>query len=240
MYGWRIRVGLAVPSVNTVMESELSTNAPEGVSVATGRMGSFGDLTIENLSVINEDLEQSATLLAPADVDVIVYGLGMTPASVVDGESHDVTVRERIESTADVTGIASSGSLRRAFDALGVDRIAALTPYTDNINAHLREHAADGWGYPIVATAGWRITEGVNIGNPTPGQTYRQARAVDHPDADAVVVGGTNQRSFEMIDTLERDLGKPVVTANQATLWDVLQQTGVDYSDIELGRLFKQ
>jgi len=240
MYGWKARIGLLVPSVNTVMETELSASAPAGVTMHAARMGSFGGLTWDNLMQINDDLEPSAEMVGPSDVDVVVYGLGMMPVTVADGPAHDEAVRERIEDAVDAVGVSSSGSLRRAFDALGVERVAALTPYTDEINARLEETAPDGWGYPLVSTAGWSVTEGVNIGNPTPEQTYRQARDVDHPDADAIVVGGTNQRSFEMIEDLEADTGKPVLSANQATLWDVLRQVGVDYRGVGPGSLFEQ
>jgi maleate isomerase len=54
-----------------------------------------------------------------------------------------------------------------------------------------------------------------------------------------VFVSCTNYRTFEVIERLEADLGKPVVTSNQATLWDALRTLGVD-DDLPLGRLFER
>lgn len=63
--------------------------------------------------------------------------------------------------------------------------------------------------------------------------------ALDHEGADGVFISGTNYRTFEIIEQLEADLDKPVVTSNQATLWDALRTMGVD-ADLSLGRLFKR
>lgn len=50
----------------------------------------------------------------------------------------------------------------------------------------------------------------------------------------------TGYRPFEIIDALKRDLGKPVVTSNQATLWNVIREANVDRSDVDLGTLFSR
>lgn len=236
MHGWRGRIGLLVPSTNTVMETEFSTGAPEGVSVHASRMSSFGELTIENLSTINDELEQAVELLTPADVDVVVYGLGIMPGSVAEGATQDSEVRDRI-ADAGATGFSAAEAMREAFDALGVDTLAALTPYTPGMNEYLQDND-DGWGYPFVSIDGFDVVEGQKIALEVPESVYRQARAVDHPEADAVVIGGTNQRSFGAIPRLEADLGKPVVSANSAALWYALDELGVDYSGIEVGALF--
>ncbi len=44
---------------------------------------------------------------------------------------------------------------------------------------------------------------------------------------------------IEAIDDLERDLGKPVVNSNQATLWACLNKLGIKHSGEKLGRLFQ-
>jgi maleate isomerase len=64
---------------------------------------------------------------------------------------------------------------------------------------------------------------------------YRLARQVDTPDSDGVYIACTGFRSLEIIEDLERDLGKPVISANQATMWDALRLAGVP----GLGRLYR-
>jgi maleate isomerase len=68
---------------------------------------------------------------------------------------------------------------------------------------------------------------------------YRLARQVDTPDSDGVYIACTGFRSLEIIEDLERDLGKPVISANQATMWDALRLAGVQVHEAGLGRLYR-
>lgn len=238
MYGWRACVGLVVPGVNTVMETEFGTYLPEGVTPHAARLESVPELTVEHLSGVYPDLDDAATRLAEADIDCCAYGLGITPASVTGGATHDDEVESRIRAATGVEGVAGSRSLRRALDALDASRVAMLTPYTDDVNDYLVDHA-DDWGYDIVSVEGFRVSRGRDIRERTVETVYRQTRALDHGDADAVVIGGTNQRSGPVLATLEADLGKPVVSANQAILWDVLRRLEIGAS-VEWGALFER
>lgn len=58
-------------------------------------------------------------------------------------------------------------------------------------------------------------------------RTAELIRAVDDPAAEAIVVSCTNLPSYDLIAPLERELGKPIVTANQATMWATLRRLGI-------------
>ena len=58
-------------------------------------------------------------------------------------------------------------------------------------------------------------------------------------EADAVFIAGTGFRCVGIIEALEGALGRPVVTANQASLWRCLRLSGV-YDAVEsYGRLLQ-
>jgi maleate isomerase len=59
-----------------------------------------------------------------------------------------------------------------------------------------------------------------------PQSAYDLARRLDRPDADAVMLGCGNWNTFPVIERLERDLGKPVLTTNQVSLWHALKMLG--------------
>lgn len=238
MYGWRARVGLVVPGVNTVMEAEFNYYLPEGVSVHAARLESVPELTIEHLSTVYPDLEDAAVRLTEADVACCVYGLGVTPGSIARGAAYDDEVESRLRDATGMESVAGSRSLRRALDALGASSVAMLTPYTDDINAYLVEHAGD-WGYDIVAADGFRVSTGREIKERSTEAVYQQATALDHEAADAIIIGGTNQRSGPVVSTLEADLGKPVVSANQAILWDILDRIDIGAA-VDWGSLFER
>ena len=73
-----------------------------------------------------------------------------------------------------------------------------------------------------------------------PGQIYRMIRAVDRPDADAVFISCTDFRGVETIRALEQDLGKPVFTSNQVTLWAMLRLAGVKLPIHGYGQLLEK
>src|SRR6266481_6205985 len=66
-----------------------------------------------------------------------------------------------------------------------------------------------------------------NIYDESEERAYRLAREADAPDADAVLLSGTGLPTIGVIEVLERDLGKPVVSSNQAALWRALRLAGV-------------
>ena len=56
---------------------------------------------------------------------------------------------------------------------------------------------------------------------------YQQVRAACPQEADGVLIAGTGFRCVGILDALEQDLRRPVVSANQASLWHCLRLSGV-------------
>ena len=237
MYGWRGRLGLIVPSSNSTNEPEFYGTLPDGVSLHTARM-KLADVDAESLSAMADDVERCAEYLADADVDVVAYGC--TTGSLVKGPGYDESLEERIEAVTGSRAVATAASVKRAFEALDVSSVAITTPYVDDLNEREVEFL-DAAGYQVTGIDGLGIGPNTGIGAQAPETAYERARAIDTGDADAVFVSCTNYRTFEAIAPLEADLGKPVVTSNQATLWDALSALGVDGGDAVagLGRLFE-
>lgn len=233
MYGSLGRVGLVVPSSNTTMEPELSGRLPDGVSLHTARMP-LEDVTAERLTEMEARADRAARLLATADVDVAAYGC--TTGSLVQGPGYEAEIESRLSELLGVPTVATAASIKRAFEALDLRRLAIATPYTEAVNEDERTFL-EAAGYEVVAMDGLGLEANLDIGRCGPAEVDRQVRALDTAGADGVFVSCTNYRTFEVVEDLEADLGLPVVTSNQATLWDVLRSLAFDADAAVPGRL---
>lgn len=237
MYGWRARVGLIIPSTNTVNESEFGGYLPSGVSLHTSRMRRVGGGDVESLVDMAEYEDRCAELLQTANVDVAAYGC--TVAGMLEGPEYDLELETNLASIVDAPVVATSAALRRALETLALESISIATPYIEESYELEREHFED-LGYDVVSIDGLGIERATGKGEKTPADAYNIARDVDSPEADGVVISCTDFRTFEIIETLESDLGKPVISSNSATLWNALRAVGVDYTELPLGTLFEE
>lgn len=235
MHGWRARLGLLVPASNTTNEPEFYSNLPGGISLHITRMKT-GKTDKEGLKYMNEDLERSCEVLAAADVDVAIYGC--TTGSLIGGPDFDQEITSTVSDVTGVPSIATASAIKDAFDALDVSTLAIATPYISELNEREREFLEES-GYTVCDISGLGLEENQEIGSRWPEETYRRARQINTDDADAVFISCTNYRTFDVIETLERDLDKPVVTSNQATLWKALRTVNID-DKLSLGELFSK
>lgn len=236
MYGWRGRLGLIVPSSDATSEPDYKRYTPDGVAVYAARMLlEGGNADAESLTQMADDTERCAEELRTVDVDVVAYSC--TTGSLVKGAGYDEEIERRISETADVPAVATAASIKRAFDALDVESLAITTPYIEDLNEKERDFLEES-GYTVTDMTGLGLPTDNEIGQEPRFRSYREAKKLDYDDADCVFISCTGYRTLDTIEKLERDLGLPVVTSNQATLWDALKKLNVDYSDRNLGTLF--
>lgn len=236
MYGYRGRLGLIVPSSNTTNESGFWEWAPEGITIQSARMRLEG-VNVADLIDMAADIESAVADIATVEVDAIAFG--WTTGSLVKGAGYDEEIRATIEETASVPGIATSTAIMQAFDVVGARSLAIAKPYTEAINNREVEFLEDN-GYEVVDITGLDIEPNVGIGQQHPETAYRLSHRIDTADADAVFISCTNFRTFEVIEQLERDLGKPVISSNSATFWAALNLLDIATGDIDLRRLFEE
>lgn len=219
MYGWRLRIGLMVPSSNTTMEPEFYRMAPGGVSIHTARMR-FVEATPEALRKMADDALKAAKDLATAEPDVIIYGC--TTGALVGGVNWERELVKTLERETGVKIITTAFAVVEALKSLNVGKVAVATPYTDELNelegAFLGEH-----GIEVTSIKGLGIVKNTEIGAKPSWVAYRLASEVFKPEADGVFISCTNFRTIEVIEKLESELGKPVVTSNQASMWSALR-----------------
>ncbi|WP_049889348.1 maleate cis-trans isomerase family protein [Natronolimnohabitans innermongolicus] len=226
--GVRGRLGLIVPSSNTTAEPEFERALPDEITVHAARM-ELESVTVDALDAMSDGAERGAELLAHADVDAVAYAC--TTGSLIHGPGFDAELEDRLEAAADAPAVATARSVVRALEALDAERIAVVTPYTDDLDAKERDFL-EAVGLEVVSIDGRGLEANTAIGALTPDDAEAQVlEHVDGADADAldaVFVSCTNYRSLAAVDGLESKLGVPVLTSNGATLWDVCRASGLE------------
>lgn len=237
MYGWRCKIGLILPAVNTIAESDFHEMINEGVSVHAARV-SMEKETEEELKKMQEKVPQAAEDLSSADVDVIAFGC--TSGSFIGGVEFENEIVETIERNSNVEALTTSGAVVDALKTLDLNEIVLSSPYPEEINEAAIDYL-DSHDVKVLEDSGRGIIDAVEMGNISPRKIYRQVKDTYRgTDADGVFISCTNFRGVSTIQALENDLGVPVVTANQATLWGCLKVAGCKLDISDHGLLFEK
>jgi maleate isomerase len=154
--------------------------------------------------------------------DVIV--LAHTATSYYLGREGEADLLGRLERSTGRRVITAFGSVLRALERLGVRRIALGAPYSAETTlqgkAHLEAH-----GFEVVNFA--NLPGVTNIYGETPERAYGLARSVDREEAEAAFLSGTGMPTLPVLELLEHDLGKPVISSASAMMWHALRLAGV-------------
>jgi maleate isomerase len=239
VYAWRATIGVIDLATSVTILPEYYRVVPDGVVALSARLVlPRGEATEAALVEMTESdaLETAAASLAWARPDVITFAC--TTGSLVKGPGWDKVLRDRIEARTQVPATTTSTAVLAAFGAVSARRLGVATPYLDELNRREREFF-EAQGYEVVAIRGLGIRDDRTIGAQSPQTAYRLAREVNRPEVDCLFVSCTNFATIPIIAALEADTGKPVVTSNQATIWDSLRRAGVREPIRGFGRLLE-
>lgn len=233
---WRTRLGFVLISNDTIIEDDVKAMAPEGVGVHFTRSPMPTGCTVENLASMESGLAASAVELLPEfDVPVVCYAC--TSGTAVMGE--EAIVRELMRARPDRQATTLLTGVIEGLRALGAKKIVMGTPYTDDVNTIETRYMQDS-GFELLDVQGLNLTYDSDITRVTPAFVLEFAKAIDHPDAEAIFLSCGALRSVDVIDDIERATGKPVVTSNQGMMWHCLRLAGIDDRIDGYGRLFRE
>jgi len=232
----RAAIGVIVLATDQTIEHEYRRIFQiDGVALYQSRIANSSDINPTTLAKMEQGMTEAAAVIRPGmPMDVVAYGC--TSGTVVIGEEN---VFRRIHEawpeakcTTPITGAIAG------FKAMGVKRIALLTPYIDSVNRLFRKFVQDrGIEVPVIGSFNH---ENDNDVARISGESVRSAALElgKHPSVDAVFVSCTSIRLAETARALEAELGKPVTSSNHAMAWHALRLAGIDEPMPQWGRLF--
>lgn len=227
IFGERARLGFIDLSTSVVMSAELPRALPPGVGAITTRIRlPNGDVSAHALKqmVDSKRLEEAALELADADVDVVVFGC--TTGSLLGGPGFDEQLIQRMESAAGVRATTTSTALIEGLRAVRGKRLGVGTPYIDELNT-LEAEFLEGAGFDIVSLQGLSIESDGDIAR-VPYDTIRElARSVER-GADTIFLSCANLPTLEILEELEQELDRPVVSSVAVTIWHALKLAGIE------------
>ncbi|WP_176561954.1 maleate cis-trans isomerase family protein [Mycolicibacterium palauense] len=182
-------------------------------------------------------LAEGAARLAAAEPESVMWAC--TSGSFVFGPEG---ARDQAGAVAATMGVPASSTSIAFVDALrhlNIGRVAVAASYPDDVARHFVSFLSAG-GVDVVAMGSHGIITAAEVGTLVPEQVVAMVTAADHPDAEAVLVPDTAMHTLEIIEDLEAAVGKPVLTANQVTVWKGLQLIGPVPALPGLGTLFRE
>jgi len=225
--GYKARLGLVYIASSVVMEAEMYAMAGPGVSIHTSRV-KLPSVTVEGIDQMmrSAELEESVRLLAAAPLDALCFG--GTSASFLHGTRWDRTYLAHLRDWAPgVPATTTASAVLRALAAIKAGPVTLVTPYTPDIIERGVRFLEEN-GHPVLASSGMDITNDHELARVPLERVYDLVMKTDVPESTAVFISCTNLRTVGAIAALEEALGKPVISAVQASFWRCLDLIGVN------------
>lgn len=222
-------IGLVVP-FDFALDAECWRWTPPGVSLYVTRTPrQDAEVTVTLAERVSEHAvvaDGVRNLLAAAPASV---AYACTSGSFIHGLSGELRLHDVMREAGAPATVTTSGAMLEAFQTLGARRVAIATPYDEMITAGLSNFLEQA-GHEVVSSAYLGLT--ADIAKVGPGAVRYLAHAVEQPDVDAYFFSCTNLRTFDVIRKLETELDRPVLSANQVTVWSALRAGGFPMPDV--------
>jgi maleate isomerase len=233
--GTTATLGLIVLQVDETIEQDFRRIfCARDIALYISRVASGTVLTRDTITQMAVDLPQAVKLLPPAVAfDAIAYAC--TSGTTLIGAAQ---VAQLVQENAQTRAVCNplSASIA-ALHALDVRSVGIVSPYVANVALPIQQAFIDaGFAVPQTLSFGEEIEQ--HVARIDPASIHAAACEIGRADeVDAVFLSCTNLRTLDIIADLEAQIGKPVVSSNQALAWHMARTAGVPLGAGFPGRL---
>lgn len=240
--GYRLKVGVVVPSTNTTVQPETDALRLPGVTYHVGRIpiterkittGTF----LDHVAAMRAGIEKASDEVMTAGVQTLIQGVALE--CFWGGLAGSAELRKRLEDRCGVPVILGSEAVRAGLEAFGARRIAVLTPHMPKGDEEVRTWFEEA-GFDVVRLTGLCCESPRAIAQVPEARIRTELRALDDKNIDALVQVGTNLAGGAVCAEAERWLGKPVLSINTTSSWAALRGAGVMDRITGRGRILEE
>jgi maleate isomerase len=227
------RVGLIIPSSNRMVEQEMVRFFPDDVVVHVTRLRMTG-ANRKSIGDLVPEVEAAAAALADAKCDVIIFHC--TANSMSEGADGEARLLETLKHAGAPRVATTSTAIVEALKALKATSVSLVTPYDQKVTDH-EVHFLEERGFHVPYAKGWALG-GSDAYCMTPAETWLERMLTAEGGVQATFLSCANVRGIGIIQDVESRLGVPMITSNQAVIFEAMRQIGWRGEAPRLGRVF--
>ena len=229
------RIGLIALASDFMIEKDfINVIKDKNIDFFVNRIECYNPLTRENLIKMSEKVtEVTKDILPDEKIDCVVYAC--TSGTIAAGYNSIEKKVKVAKPEAKVT--TPSTAAVKALKKLKIQKLSIFTPYSKRLNDEVVEYFKKE-NFEVTSNSYFDIESDIDIGKVDQNYLYEVLSKIDLKDADALFVSCTALPVLPIIEKLEKKLNKPVLSSNQALIWDTLENIGKNNSVKGFGKLF--
>ncbi|MDR5752477.1 MULTISPECIES: hypothetical protein [unclassified Caballeronia] len=234
----RLRLGMIVPSLNTIAEDDFRAFCPADVSYHVHRIRlrkENGRVSMDSLTRAYLEAIDEVEYLKDLSPDAIAFNC--TGASVAHGSGCDVALAACMTEKLGVPSTNTMVAIKDALRFVCAEAVLHVCPFGDDFSRVERQSLVDA-NLDVQRTVSLGFTDAKVAAQMQPEEIAETVKMHVDGDTRALLLSCANVRAFEAVKVLEAELNLPVVTSNQAMLWAVLQAAGWRGNIEGAGKLF--
>jgi len=242
--GYRKKIGIVVPSTNTIVGPECEDFRPRGVTNHVARLTlkerpiqASDEGFLAHVQAMREGIGPAIDQVMTLAPDHIIMSVAIEAftGGVAGADALQKSLSERAGVGVSIGSTAAVAALRK----FGAKRIAVLTPHQPKGDETVRAFLVEA-GFEIVRLVGMKCASPFAIAQIQAPQLRQVLRELDGDDIDAILQVGTNLANAAVAAEAERWLEKPVLSMNVVTYWDALRRGGIDDRVYGHGRILEE
>ncbi|MBI5441726.1 MAG: aspartate/glutamate racemase family protein [Deltaproteobacteria bacterium] len=237
----RAKLGVVVLSTNLTVEDEFRRMMPADISYYVARCvipdASTSDREKEaELLALEKNLGAAARSVAMTRPELILFAC--TIGSMLGGAGYDLAVSERIARATGIPALTTGTAVVEALRSLGLRRLTVVSPYPEALGVVEKGHLeASVPGLSVLSMKHLGVVGSYEKNLLPASLAAGTAKEALVAGCDGLFVSCTAWPTLQVIEPLERELGLPVITSTQASLWACLRRCGIR-DRLPFGRLF--